>query len=77
MKIISVLFFVTFAGCPAVPISNEGLQVRHIQPNDSSTCKFIRVIEVSGGMFCSSLPEAKRDMPAKVRNAVASIDGNA
>ena len=77
MKILISLFALTIIGCSAVPISDKGMKVRQIQANDSSTCKFIRVVEVSGGMFYSSIPEAKRDMLAKIRNEVADINGNA
>lgn len=77
MKIYQFLLLASLVGCSATPISSTGLQVRQIQPNDSSTCKFIRVVEVSGGMFYSSLPEAQRDMLAKIRNEVAVLGGDA
>ena len=63
-------------GC-AAPLTLSGGQVRQIQPDGASPCKFISVIEVSGGLFYSSLPEARRDMLAKLRNETARLNGNA
>jgi hypothetical protein len=79
VKIYTTMTIIALAliGCSAVPITKDGAQVRQIQHNDASPCKFIRVIDVSGGMFYSSLPEAKRDMLAKLRNETASANGNA
>lgn len=65
------------AGCAAAPISTNGSQVRQIQPDGSSPCKFLGVVDVSGGLFYSSLAEAKRDMLAKLRNETANLKGNA
>ncbi len=76
-KIVISLFVIFLAGCSAVSITNEGLHVRQIQPNDATICSFLSVIEVSGGLFYSSQTEAKRDMLAKIRNQVAGINGNA
>ncbi|MBJ7312302.1 hypothetical protein ACFOLJ_19545 [Rugamonas sp. CCM 8940] len=77
MKTLIFVIAALLAGCSAVPITQEGMLVRQIQPNDSTTCKFIRVVEVSGGMFYSSVAEGRRDMLAKVRNEVAALNGNA
>jgi len=67
------------AACTSVtPVSTEGAQVRQIQPPEAnSPCKFLGVMEVSGGLVYSSLPEAKRDMLAKIRNETARRGGNA
>jgi hypothetical protein len=63
-------------GC-AAPMSKDGLQVREIQRDGTNSCKFISVVEASGGFIYSSLPEAKRDMLNKLRNEVAQLGGNA
>lgn len=63
--------------CSATPLATEATQVRQIQPEANSPCKFMGVMEVSGGLFYSNLPEAKRDMLAKIRNETARLGGNA
>ena len=64
-------------GCSAVPITEQALQVRQIQAEAVEPCKFLGIVDVSGGMFYSSLSEAKRDMLAKLRNEIARVGGNA
>ena len=68
---------IALAGCAAVPISDAGSKVRQIQHDGASPCKFIKVIEVTGGMVYTSRPEATRDMLAKLRNETAQMGGNA
>lgn len=64
--------------CSATPLVDEATKVRQIEaPAASSPCKFLGVMEVSGGMFYSSLPEARRDMLAKIRNETVKRGGNA
>jgi len=63
--------------CEATPLAADAKQVRQIQPEANSPCKFLGPVEVSGGLFYSSLPEAKRDMLAKIRNETAHLGGNA
>lgn len=65
------------AACTAVPMTTKATQVRQIQGESTTGCKFLGVMEVSGGMFYSSLPEAKRDMLARIRNETAGRGGNA
>ena len=77
MKTIALLLLIgLLAGC-ATPLATKATQVRQIQPEANSSCKFLGVMEVSGGLFYSSLPEAKRDMLAKIRNETARLGGNA
>ena len=65
------------ASC-AAPLTTEATQVRQIQPPEaSSACKFLGVMEVSGGLVYSSVAEGKRDMLAKIRNETARRGGNA
>jgi hypothetical protein len=78
MKIqIASLLSILLVACSSVPMSNEAKRVRQIQPEAVNPCKFLGVMEVSGGLFYSSLPEAKRDMLAKIRNETARLGGNA
>lgn len=57
-------------------ISTEGSQVLEIQHDWANKSKFVGIVEAEGGLFYSSLPEAKRDMLNKVRNETAKLGGN-
>jgi hypothetical protein len=63
-------------GC-AAPRTKEGDTVRQIRPEGATPCKFLRVVEVSGGLLYSSETEAHRDMLNKLRNETARLGGNA
>lgn len=77
-KFIFVIVSATLiSGCAAVPISQSGSQVREIQHDWATKCKFLGIVEAEGGLFYSSIPEAKRDMYNKVRNQTAEMGGNA
>lgn len=76
IKITTLILSLSLIGC-AVAITKEGSQVREIQHDWATKCKFLGVIEVSGGLIYSSLPEAKRDMLNKMRNETARLGGNA
>lgn len=73
--ILAVLFL---HGC-ATAMTQQAMQVRQIQPEiaNSQKCKFLGVIEVSGGFIYSSLPEARRDMLNQMRNETSRLGGNA
>ena len=61
-----------------MPLVNKATHVRQVEaPAASGPSKFSGVMEVSGGMFYSSLPEARRDMIAKARNETVKRGGNA
>lgn len=79
MKAIALLVLLELlVACSATPMATEATQVRQIQPPEpGSPCKFLGVMEVSGGLFYSSLTEANRDMLAKIRNETARRGGNA
>lgn len=61
----------------AVPITKDGSQVRKISPDGVNDCKFLGIVETGGGLFYSSIPEARRDMYNKLRNETARLGGNA
>jgi hypothetical protein len=76
LRRVAVLALVVLvAGC-AVPLTT-GAGVRRIAPEARSGCKFLGVVEVDGGLFYSSLAEARHDMLNKVRNETARLGGNA
>ena len=77
MKALALLVLINFFAACATPLATEASQVRQIQPEANSPCKFLGVMEVSGGLVYSSLPEAKRDTLAKIRNETARLGGNA
>ena len=77
VRVLFALAAVALGGCAAAPITPAGGQVRQIQPEGATPCKFIGVVEVQGGFFYSSLTEARRDMLAKLRNETALVKGNA
>lgn len=77
MKLVALLpISAMLAGC-AAPLTQGGGQARQIQPNDSTPCKFLGVVDVTGSLFYSSATEARRDMLAKLRNETAAKQGNA
>ncbi len=77
MKTLSIIVFLWLAGCTAsTNLSSAGSQVREIQRDWASSCKFIGVIEVRGGLSYTSLAAAKRDMLNKLRNKTAELKGN-
>lgn len=76
-KLIFILLVLTvLTGC-AAPITKDGSQVRKISPDGVNDCKFLGIVETDGGLFYSSLPEARRDMYNKLRNETARLGGNA
>ena len=78
MKAIGLPVLATLlAACFAAPLTPEAAHVRQLQPTATSPCKYLGVVEVSGYLFYSSLPEAQRDMLAKLRNETARRGGNA
>ena len=77
MKAIALLVLIHLLVACAAPLAPEATQVRQIQPEANSPCRFLSAVEVSGGLVYSSLPEAKRDMLAKIRNQTAQLGGNA
>lgn len=77
LRFLCIAAVLALGGCAAAPITPAGGQVRQIQPDGATPCKFIGVIEVQGGLFYSSLAEARRDMLAKLRNETAHAKGNA
>ncbi|MGO4395270.1 DUF4156 domain-containing protein [Variovorax sp. M-6] len=77
MKAIALLVLINLLVACATPLAPEATQVRQIQPEANSPCKFLGAMEVSGSFVYSSLPEAKRDMLAKIRNETARLGGNA
>lgn len=76
-RTIMLIFSISLLSGCAAPITKEGYQVREIQHDWATTCKFIGIVEVSGGLIYSSLPEAKHDMLNKLRNETARLGGNA
>jgi len=77
LKALAMIVLVALLTACAVALAPAAEQVRQIQPGANSPCKFLGVVEVSGGLFYSSLPEAQRDMLAKLRNDTARRGGNA
>lgn len=75
----SMITVILLLGC-AVPITKEGRSVRQIHPTGKTVgemgCKFLGVVEITGGGFYSSRPEARGDMLHKVRNEVARLGGD-
>lgn len=64
------------AGC-AAPLSPAADGVRQLDPSAVASCRFIRRVEVEGGLVYSSASEARRDMLNKLRNEVARAGGDA
>jgi hypothetical protein len=76
MRALSVLILL-LAGCTAsANLSSAGSQVREIQRDWATSCTFLEVIEVQGGLTYTSLAAAKRDMLNKLRNKTAELKGN-
>jgi hypothetical protein len=76
MIVVVIAFLLLLAGC-AAPLTSGGGSVRRIVPEAKSGCAFLGVVEVDGGFFYSSVPEARHDMHNKVRNETARLGGNA
>lgn len=77
MKLIYLLLTIFLAGCTSVTsLNSKSSMVRAIQRDWATSCEFLGVIEVSGGLTYTSLAAAKRDMFNKVRNKTAEMNGN-
>jgi hypothetical protein len=76
MRHIILVIAIALAAC-AAPLTQGGGQARQIQPNDSTPCKFLGVVDVTGNLIYSSATEARRDMLARMRNETAQKGGNA
>ena len=61
----------------AVPVTDEGMQVREIAHGATEGCKFRGMVEAHGVLFYTGKPEAKRDVLNKIRNETANLGGNA
>jgi len=70
------LLLMLLAGC-AAPLTSGGVGVRRIAPEAKNGCRFVGIVEVDGGLFYSSVAEARHDMLNKTRNEVARLGGNA
>lgn len=73
---ISFFILLLLTSC-ASSITEDGLQVRQINPDDVNDCKFIGIVETKGRLSYSSTPEAKREIHNRLRNETALLGGNA
>jgi hypothetical protein len=61
----------------AVPVTDEGMQVREIAHAATESCKFRGMVDAHGKLFFTGKSEAKRDVLNKIRNGTVNLSSNA